>query len=71
MNIPTNRDAVLAKIYKVIQSCESLNQLDVAIEMVHCYRRMYGNDKYFRELSIIALDMRTTLHLLTLLVYKI
>lgn len=63
MNIPTNRDAVLAKIYKVIQSCETLNQLQAAFEMTHCYRRMYGNDKYFRELSIIALDRRNLFYI--------
>jgi hypothetical protein len=63
MNIPTNRDAVLAKIYKVIQSCESLNQLDVAIEMVHCYRRMYEDQSRTYDLLKIASNVRTRLYI--------
>lgn len=63
MNIPTNRDAVLAKIYKVIQSCESLNQLDVAIEMVHCYRRMYEDQGNTYDLLRIASNVRTRLYI--------
>ena len=62
MTIPTNRDAVLAKIYKVIQSCETLNQLDTAIELVYCYRRMYEDQGNTYNLLKIASNVRTRLY---------
>ena len=41
----------IRKVSKTIDSCETLEQLDVALEMLQNYGKMYGFDSYWEELN--------------------